>query len=162
MEDTYLEGKQVPEYAYKIEGTAITGCVFMDVEDRNFEYPETIGEGSQVGAAKPEDNIPSQPSNDIITIPEDAKDDGSVIEDHIKHETNASLVRLADQGFRILHGSEHGIDGIIIRHIIAVVIHRRFEKRRDPDIVDSQGLQIVQTGTDSVQIADSVAVRITV
>jgi len=88
MEDTYLEGKQVPEYAYKIEGTAITGCVFMDVEDPNFEYPETIGEGSQVGAAKPEDNIPSQPSSDIITIPEDAKDDGSVIEDHINNSKN--------------------------------------------------------------------------
>ena len=87
---------------------------------------------------------------------------GRVIEDHVKHKSDASLVRLADQGFRILHGSEHGIDGIIIRHIIAVVIHRRFEERRDPDIVDSQGLQVVHAGADPVQISNSVTVGITV
>ena len=75
---------------------------------------------------------------------------GSVVEDHVKHKSDAALVRLADQSFCVLHSSEHGINGIIVRHIVAVVVHRRFEERRNPDIVDSQGLQIVQTGTDSV------------
>ena len=88
MEDTYLEGAQVPEYAYKIEGTAITGCVSMNVEDPNFEYPQTIGDPSQIGASEPEDNIQSQPDADIVTIPEDAPDDGSVIEDHINNSKN--------------------------------------------------------------------------
>ena len=91
MENTYLEGKQVPEYAYVIEGTAITGCVSMNVEDTNFEYPEKIGEGSQIGASKPQDDIPSQPSKDIVSIPEDAKDDGSVIEGHINNSKNDEI-----------------------------------------------------------------------
>ncbi len=83
MEDTYLEGVQTPEYAYRIEGTAITGCVSMDVEEPNYEYPETIGESSQTGMTTPEDEIKSQPDADIVTIPEDAPDDGSVIENQI-------------------------------------------------------------------------------
>ena len=87
---------------------------------------------------------------------------GRVVEDHVKHQADAALVRLADQSLRILHGSEHGIDRIVVRHIVAVVVHRRFEERSDPDIVDSQGLQVVQAGADPVQITDPVSVGITV
>ncbi len=82
--ETYFDGLFVPEYYYSIEGTALKGYVSMDVEDPNYEFPETIGEGSQTGAIEPEDDITSQPDNDIENVPEDNDGDGSVVDDHLE------------------------------------------------------------------------------
>ena len=67
-----------------------------------------------------------------------------MIENHIEHQLDPVLARLPDQGFRILHRSEHRIDGQVIRYVIAVVIHGRQEKGCDPEIIDPQILQIIK------------------
>ena len=60
MENTYLEDVQVPEYAFQVEGTMLTGCVDVITEPEE-GYPEHIGEISHVGTVVPENNISSQP-----------------------------------------------------------------------------------------------------
>lgn len=65
MHDTYLEGVQVPEYAYAVEGTAITGCVSMVVDDPNYDFPETIGEITYAGYSEPINNIDAVPDASV-------------------------------------------------------------------------------------------------
>lgn len=68
MHDTYLEGVQVPEYAYTIEGTAITGCVSMVVDDPNYDFPEKIGEITYAGYSEPINSIDAVPDASVENI----------------------------------------------------------------------------------------------
>ena len=83
-----------------------------------------------------------------------------MVENHIKHETEAKFICLTDHCVRIVHRTEHRIDGIIIGDIIAIVIHRTSEKWREPHVIDTKVLQIRELRPDAVQVADAVAVRV--
>ena len=73
MKETYVDGWEVPEYDYQIEGTSLTGCVSMKItEDMN--YPEHVGSLSPVGNIEPENDINKQPDADVEPIIE-AEDD---------------------------------------------------------------------------------------
>ena len=85
---------------------------------------------------------------------------GSMVEDHIEHEADAAVGSFLDQGVGVVHGTEHGIDAVIIGYIIAVVIHGGQEERGDPQIIHPEIFQVVQAAADSVQVADAVAVGI--
>lgn len=88
MENTYLEGIQSPEYAYRVEGTLLTGCVDVINEPEN-GYPEHIGEISPIGNVVPENNITSQPDIDTY-VPEDDTplDVANVLEEQTKEMQN--------------------------------------------------------------------------
>lgn len=81
--ESYIEGLYLPEYYYTIEGTAIKGYVSMEIYDKDYDYPESIGESSNIGVTEPEDEIKSQPEPELENVPEDAGNDGSVIDDQI-------------------------------------------------------------------------------
>lgn len=82
-QETYT-GAEMPEYRYEIEGTAITGCVSMFVDDPS-TLPQTVGEESSSGSVEPENNIKKTPDSDVETIirPDDKKntDDNSPTDD---------------------------------------------------------------------------------
>lgn len=84
MENTYIEGYKTPEYAFTIEGTAITGCVSMDVEDPNYEFPETVGSISATGFTEPQNNIKSVPDSDVENVSADLKDGETLVERQIE------------------------------------------------------------------------------
>lgn len=65
MSDTYIDGFKVPAYEYSVEGTAISGYVGMDIDDVDFDYPETIGSITSAGFSEPKNNISSVPDADI-------------------------------------------------------------------------------------------------
>ena len=67
MSDTFLKGHKAPAYEYSVEGTAISGYVSMDIDDPNFDYPETIGSISPAGFSEPQNNVRSVPDTDIGT-----------------------------------------------------------------------------------------------
>ena len=85
-----------------------------------------------------------------------------MVKAHVEHQADSVFIRLADQGFRVFHSPEHRVYAQIIRDVVTIVIHWRLEKGRDPDIVDSQRLKVIQLGADSVQISDPVSVRVAV
>ena len=84
MEDTYIEGYQVPEYAYAIEGTALTGSVSMDIDDPNYEYPKTIGSVSLTGFTEPHNNISALPDAEVGNDVKEPEDKGTIISRHIE------------------------------------------------------------------------------
>ena len=81
-----------------------------------------------------------------------------MVEYHVEHEMDVVLFGFFDQGVDILHCAEHRIDGEIIRDVISVVVHRGSEKGCDPEVINSQILQIIQLLPDSVDISDPVPV----
>ena len=62
---------------------------------------------------------------------------GCVVEYHIQHQTNSTVITLSDQFIHILHGSKLWIDLIIICHIITVIVHWRDKYRCNPEIINS-------------------------
>lgn len=77
MSDTYSEGWQVPAYEYSVEGAAISGYVGIDIDDPDFDYPETVGSISSAGFAEPKNNVRSVPD---INVGSAAEESGSVLE----------------------------------------------------------------------------------
>lgn len=84
MSDTFIDGYQVPAYEYSVEGTAINGYVSMDIDDLDFEYPETIGSISSAGFPEPQNNVRSTPDTDIESV---AAAEGDTIYEHQKKAT---------------------------------------------------------------------------
>lgn len=78
MEKTYLEGVLVPEYAYAVEGTAITGCISLDI-DSDYDFPETIGSITPAGYSEPKNNIKAVPDADVESVAAES-DEGTLIE----------------------------------------------------------------------------------
>ncbi len=89
LEDTYIEGYKSKEYAYVIEGTAITGCVSMDVKDKNYEFPEIIGEVTLTGFVEPQNDISALPEDDAKPEAVEAEK-GELISKHIEESKKKS------------------------------------------------------------------------
>lgn len=89
LEDTYIAGHKSKEYAYTIEGTAITGCVTMSVSDPNYQFPETIGEISLTGFVEPQNDISALPENSGQQTPNEPQK-GDIISQHIEESKKKS------------------------------------------------------------------------
>ena len=79
---------------------------------------------------------------------------------HVIHINADSLgFRLGNQVLEVGFGTELRVDGGIIRHVVAVVGHRRLH-RRQPQGAHAQALEIVQVLGHAFEVAPAVAVGI--
>ena len=85
---------------------------------------------------------------------------GTVVQHQVHNDTDASLLAFRNQFLHIFHGTEHGINGAVIRNIISVVYLRRRTDRTQPDSIDSQFLQVIQTIDDAADITNAITVGI--
>ena len=85
---------------------------------------------------------------------------GGVVEHHIQHQADAPPVGLLSQLFKVLHGAVAGVDGPVVRHIIAVVVLRGNEEGGQPDVIHAQLLQVIQLLGYAPQLAQTVAVGV--
>ena len=83
-----------------------------------------------------------------------------MIDHHVQNHPDASCMRLMDQALEKLQIPINRIDLFIIRDIIAIVHAGTGIKRREPNGVHTQLLQIRQLFQNAAQIADPVAVRV--
>ena len=67
-----------------------------------------------------------------------------MIHHHVHDDLNAALLRFRKELVKIRHCSEHRIDGIVIRNIIAVINHRRRINGAQPDNICAELLYIIQ------------------
>ena len=65
-----------------------------------------------------------------------------------------------DQRVEIGKGAERRIDPHVVGHVIAHVLHRRGEDRRQPDAIAPQRRDVIEAAGDARQIADAVAVGV--
>ena len=67
---------------------------------------------------------------------------------------------LRNQRVKIRQRSVFRIDVAIIRHVITKILLWRRKERADPDGVNAQIGDIIQSGDDPLQVADTIAVGI--
>ena len=85
---------------------------------------------------------------------------GRVVEHHVEHEPDPARLRLARKLVEVRHRAEHGFHGAVVRHVVPVVVLRGREERGDPEVVDSQLLEVVQSLRYAPEVADAVPVGV--
>ena len=85
---------------------------------------------------------------------------GGMVEHHVQHQTDAALICFPDQLFQIFHRPVAGVDGAVVRHVIAVIPLRRGKERGQPEHIHTQVGQIVQLAGNAFQVAKAVPVGI--
>ena len=83
---------------------------------------------------------------------------GGVVEHHVQDDADAPLLCLGNQAVHILERAEQRVDILIVGDIVAVVVLRGAEYRRQPDRVDPKPGQIIEFGNDAGQIPHAVPV----
>ncbi len=85
---------------------------------------------------------------------------GGVVGDDIHHDADAVSGRFGDQLLHLGQGAEGGVDGTVVRHIVAVVPFGGAIDGGEPEHIDPEGGQIVEALTDAVDIAYAVAIAV--
>ena len=83
-----------------------------------------------------------------------------VVDDQFRNDAQTPAMRFADKMTKILTRSVSRIDVVIIGDVIAVVAHRRWIERQQPDCIDAELLNVVELLGQSTKVADPVIVRI--
>ena len=83
-----------------------------------------------------------------------------MVEHHVEHEADSMRLGLAGELVEVVHRAEHRLDRAIVGHVIAVVVLRRDEEGRDPEVVHAEMLEVVEAVRDAAQVADAVAVGV--
>ena len=84
----------------------------------------------------------------------------SVIHHEIENDFDAAFMRFEDQLFNLSHRPENRIDFEEVGNIIAIIDFRRFEDRIQPNHIDAQILNIIQTVDNTANIPDTIPVGV--
>jgi hypothetical protein len=80
--------------------------------------------------------------------------------DLVDDDAQAKIVRLRHQPVEIGERAEQRINLARIGHVVAEILHRRAEERRDPDRVDAKRGHVIELLDDAGQIAPAIAVGV--
>ena len=78
----------------------------------------------------------------------------------IHQDPDPPFLRFCNQLLHIVHVSKTGINIHVVRHIISIICHGRWENRTQPDHICSQRRDLIQMPDHTLQIPDSVSVGI--
>jgi hypothetical protein len=84
-----------------------------------------------------------------------------VIENKVHNQSNPTLTCFRLQPIEVGHGPKLRVDTTKIRNVIAEINLRRGIEGCYPDRIDSEIVQVIEVLCDSVEVSDSVAIRIT-
>ena len=83
---------------------------------------------------------------------------GGVVEDHVEDDADVVLLAFGDEVFHIGDGAVLRIDCGVVGDVVAEVDLWRRVHGGDPNGVDADALEVAETGSDAVEVADAVAV----
>src|SRR5690348_15855208 len=83
-----------------------------------------------------------------------------VVDDEVDQNADAAAVRLTHELDEVVARAEPRIDSVVVADVVAVVAPRRRLEGRQPDRVDAQRIEVVETPRESLEVAASIAVRI--
>ena len=84
----------------------------------------------------------------------------SVRIDLVDQYLEAEFMGPGDDCVEVFQRAEDRVDIAIIRYVVAEILHRRFEERRDPDRIRAKFGDVRQALRDTRQVADAIAIRI--
>jgi hypothetical protein len=85
---------------------------------------------------------------------------GGVVHHHVHEDADVALFGFGDEAVEVGHGAVLGVDGFVVRDVVAEIDLRRGVAGGEPDGVDAEGFEVVEVGGDAVQVADAVAVGV--
>src|SRR5579884_3187496 len=83
-----------------------------------------------------------------------------MVDHQVKYDAHAVLAAPLLHAIEVFERAVHGIDVNIVRNIVTEVNLRRGETRGYPDSVDAEPLQVVELRGDTVQVANTIVVRV--
>jgi len=75
-------------------------------------------------------------------------------------ETDSATVRLVQELDEVPARPEPPLDAVVVGDVVSVVAVRRGLRRREPDRIDAEALEMVEARAEAGEVADSVAVRV--
>ena len=85
---------------------------------------------------------------------------GGMVRHEIKDDLEAACVRELKKRIEVRERAEKGVDGAVVANVIPKVSHRRGKDRGDPNRVDSEIDQVLQSERNPLEIADAVPIRV--
>jgi hypothetical protein len=83
-----------------------------------------------------------------------------MVRDEIEYDPDSAFCGLAHELLRVGERAERGIDAAVVGDVVAPVLVGRGRDGIEPDAVDTEPLQVIETRRDAAQVADAVAVRV--
>jgi hypothetical protein len=83
-----------------------------------------------------------------------------VVQREVDDDPHVALVRLGDQLLELVEGAELGQDRLVVGDVISTVAQRRGEERREPERVDAQPLQVVESRDEAAEVAGAVTIAV--
>ncbi len=85
---------------------------------------------------------------------------GGMVQHQIHDDADTALPRLFNQFLHVLQRAKHGVDVLIVRDVVTIVVLWGSAHRGEPDCVYPQSLQIVQLRDDPLQVSYAVPVAV--
>ncbi|SIH08318.1 Uncharacterised protein [Mycobacteroides abscessus subsp. abscessus] len=83
-----------------------------------------------------------------------------MVDDQVHDDADAALLGGGDQGVHVGHRPELGIDGLVVRDVVAVVLAGRHIHWAQPKGIDAQPLKVIKATGNPRQIADAIPVAV--
>src|SRR5258707_4527134 len=85
---------------------------------------------------------------------------GGVRQDQINNDLDTAFMGAGDQDAEVCVRPKDRINGPIICDVASEIAHRRFVKRRDPDGINTECLDVIEVSIDTSDIPGSIAVSV--
>jgi hypothetical protein len=85
---------------------------------------------------------------------------GGVVDHEVHDEPHAASVDGCEQGVELLERAELRVDVLVVADVVPVVGVRRAEDRGQPDHVDAEPFEVVESPANAAQVADTVPVGV--
>src|SRR6185437_3878407 len=82
-----------------------------------------------------------------------------MIQDHVHDDLQSTLMGRGNHPLEIIVGAVRGLDLVVVRHVVPV-IRWRLGNGHQPDAANTESLDVVEFGRESVEIAHAVAIGI--
>ena len=85
---------------------------------------------------------------------------GRMVDDEVHNDFHTPFVCAVEHCFEIFHRAVFGVDVVVVRYVVAVVLLRRYIKRRKPYCIHAQAFDVIQLAEHAFEVAHSVAVAV--
>ncbi len=85
-----------------------------------------------------------------------------MVHDVIDNDGDPACVRLDEQRLKIRHRAIVALDSAVVLDRVTMIVVGALEHGHEPDAADTQALQVVEARDKTLQVSDTVAVRILV
>ncbi len=83
-----------------------------------------------------------------------------VVDDEFGDNSHVASVRRIQELLEVIEGSVAGVNVVVLGDVVPVVAQRRRIERQEPDGVDAEATQVVESGRETLEVADAVVVGV--